>query len=139
MMGILPDFANADSVTLALFMEKEQMRFGFCGRGAVLDLLLFAGMLFQGCAGDPGRLTLTDAKVSTPEPVHIKGSARNLSDGGNASVSAMYEARVHGSIHPHYVNDDSIDVRFRISDYIFVGSFDYAYKDESVTFFTGGG
>lgn len=115
------------------------MRFGFCARWIALGLLLIMGFFLQSCAGDSSRLTLTDVKISMQEPAHIVGSARNLSDGGNASVSALYEARAHGSIHPYSLNNDSINAKFRTSDGVFGGSIDYAHKGEYITVFLGGG
>ena len=115
------------------------MRFGLCGRGAVLGVICALSSVFQGCTDNSVRLTLTDAKISMPEPAHVTGSARKLSDGGNAAVSAMYEARAQGSIHSHSVNDDSINARFRAPGGVLDCSFDYAHKNGNFAFFTGGG
>lgn len=115
------------------------MRFGFCGGGTAFWVICTLSSVFQGCTDNSVRLTLTDAKISMPEPAHVTGSARNLRDGGNAAVSAMYEARVQGSIHSYSVNDDSINARFHAPGGVLNGSFDYARKDENFAFFTGGG
>lgn len=115
------------------------MRFGLCGGGTVLGMICALSFVFQGCTYNSVRLTLTDAKISMPEPAHVTGSARNLRDGGNGAVSAMYEARAQGSIHSYSVNDDSINARFHAPGGVLNSSFDYARKDENFAFFTGGG
>lgn len=115
------------------------MRFGFCGGGAVLGMICALSFVFQGCTYNSVRLVLTDAKISMPEPAHVTGSARNLPDGGNTAVSAMYEAWAQGSIHSYSVNDDSINARFRAPGGVLGGNFDYAHKNGNFAFFTGGG